>query len=80
MGDEAHRRPLAPEDENRIRLGEGRRTFGQGFEDALKVKGRAADNLEHIAGRGLVFDRLVSLGSAFGKLTLQIGYELLAMG
>jgi hypothetical protein len=32
------------------------------------------------AGRGLVFERLVTLGSTFGKLTLQIGYELLAIG
>jgi hypothetical protein len=28
------------------------------------------------AGRGLVFGRLVTLGSAFGKLTLQIGYRV----
>ena len=28
------------------------------------------------AGRGLVFARLVALGAAFGKLTLQIGYQL----
>ena len=31
-------------------------------------------------GRGLIFERLVALGSAFGKLTLQIGYELRGTG
>jgi hypothetical protein len=46
----------------------------------LHIGGRAADDLEHVAGRGLVFERLVTLGSAFGKLTLQIGYELFGSG
>jgi hypothetical protein len=32
------------------------------------------------AGRGLVFGRLVTLGSAFGELTLQIGYEVFGIG
>jgi hypothetical protein len=32
------------------------------------------------AGRGLVFARLVALGSAFGRLTLQIGYQLRGIG
>jgi len=54
--------------------------FGHCVEHRLQVKRRAADDVEHIAGRGLVFERLVALDSAFGKLTLQIGYELLAIG
>jgi hypothetical protein len=32
------------------------------------------------AGRGLVFARLVALGAAFGKLTLQIGNQLRGIG
>ena len=46
----------------------------------MHIGGRAADDLQYVAGRGLVFDRLVALGSAFGKLTLQIGYELFTIG
>jgi len=46
----------------------------------LHIGGRAADDVEHIAGRRLVFERLVALGSAFGELTLQIGYELFTIG
>jgi len=39
-----------------------------------------ADDLQYVAGRGLVFESLVVLGSAFSKLTLQIGYELFGTG
>jgi len=46
----------------------------------LHIGGRAADDVEHIARRGLVFARFVALGSAFSKLTLQIGYELFGIG
>jgi hypothetical protein len=54
--------------------------FGHCVQHRLDISGRAADDLEHIAGRGLGFERLVALGSAFGKLALQIGCELLAIG
>jgi hypothetical protein len=46
----------------------------------LYVAGRGIDDLQHLSGRGLLLERLVALGSAFGKLTLQIGYELLGIG
>jgi len=42
--------------------------------------GRRIDDLQYLGGRGLPPQRLVTLGSAFGKLTLQIGYELLGIG
>jgi hypothetical protein len=29
----------------------------------LQIKGRAADDLEHVAGRGLVFERLLQVVS-----------------
>ena len=51
-----------------------------GVEYRLQIKSRAADDVEHFAGRGLVFDRLVALGSAFGKLAVQIGCELFGIG
>ena len=45
-----------------------------------EVAGRGIDDLQHLGGRGLLLERLVTLGSAFGKLTMQIGYELLGIG
>jgi hypothetical protein len=54
--------------------------FGPCVKHLLHIEDRAADDLEHLAGRGLVLEGLVTLGPAFGKLTLQIGYELLAIG
>ena len=54
--------------------------FGHYVQHRLHIGGRAADDLKHVAGRGLVFERLVTFGSAFGKLTLQIGYQLHGIG
>ena len=34
--------------------------FGQGIEHRLQIEGRPADHLEHVAGRGLVFQRSLS--------------------
>jgi hypothetical protein len=45
-----------------------------------EVAGRGVDDLQDLGGRGLPLQRLVTLGSAIGKLTLQIGYQLLGMG
>ena len=51
------------------------------------MPGDALNDLQHLGGRGLLFERLVTLGCsliklgpALGKLTLQIGYELLGIG
>jgi hypothetical protein len=57
---------------------------GGGFDHCvqhrLDIGSRAADDVEHVGGRGLVFERLVALGGTLGKLTLQIGYELRGIG
>jgi hypothetical protein len=53
------------------------------FQDCVehwgKVAGRGIDDLQYLGRRGLPLEGLVTLGSAFGKLTLQIGYELLGI-
>jgi hypothetical protein len=54
--------------------------FDHCVQHGLHIGGTAADDVEHIARGGLVFDRLVALGSALGKLPLQIGYPLLGIG
>src|SRR5579863_4651594 len=36
----------------------------EGVEHRLQVEGRAADNLQYIAGRGLVFERLLEIAGA----------------
>ena len=45
-----------------------------------EVTGGAVDNLQYFGGRSLPLQPRISLGSAFGKLTLQIGYELCGIG
>jgi hypothetical protein len=71
---------LAYRDRSEIGAGKPGGRFDHCVEYRLHIGGRAADDLEHVAGRGLVFERLVALGSAFGKLALQIGYELFGIG
>jgi hypothetical protein len=51
---------------------------GDRSEPRGKVAGRAVDDLQYLRCRGLLHERLVTLGFALGKLTLQIGYGLLA--
>ena len=38
--------------------------FGKGVEHRLQIEGRAADDLQHVAGRGLVFERFLEVGGA----------------
>jgi len=45
-----------------------------------EITGRGIDDLQHLGGRGLLSERLVTLGFALGRLTSQIGYELLGIG
>ena len=66
---------------------EGVRLFQNCVEHGGEVAGRGIDDLQDLSGRGLPLERLVSLGLALGKfsltvgkLTLQIGYELLGIG
>jgi hypothetical protein len=42
-----------------------------------EVAGRGIDDLQHLHGGGLLRDRFVSLGGAFGELPLEIGDDLL---
>src|SRR6516165_2821490 len=49
-------------------------------EHRREIAGRGIDNLQDLRGRRLLLQRLVTLCSAFGKLTLQIGYELFRIG
>src|SRR5712691_9277281 len=44
------------------------------------VARRGIDDLQHLGGRGLALQRLITLGSAFGKLALKIGDHLLKIG
>jgi hypothetical protein len=57
------------------------------IEHRREIAGRGIDDLQNLSGRGLPFQRRVTLGLALGKfsltlgkLTLQIGYELFGIG
>jgi len=56
------------------------RPFEHRVEHRRKVAGQGIDDLQHLGGRGLPLQRLVTLGSTLGKLTMQIGYQLLGIG
>jgi hypothetical protein len=59
---------------------EGVRLIQDRVEHRPKVAGRRIDDLHYLGDRGLPLKRLVTLSLALGKLTLQIGYELLGIG
>ena len=44
-------------------------------EDRREIAGRGVDDLQYLDGGGLLSERLVALGSALGKPTLEFGYE-----
>ena len=62
------------------RLAQPCRLFQHRVEYRRQIAGRGIDDLQYLSGCGLLLERLVTLGSAFGKLSLQIGYELFAIG
>ena len=44
-----------------IRLAQSRRRFDQRIEHRLQIEGRAADDLEHVGGGGLLLQRFAQL-------------------
>jgi hypothetical protein len=56
------------------------RCFQYCIEHRREIARRGIDDLQYLGDRGLPLQRLVALGSALGKLPLQIGYELLGIG
>src|SRR5215831_1156336 len=48
---------LSADDVSRIGAAQTRGRFAQRVEHRLQIKGRAADDLQHVAGRRLVFER-----------------------
>jgi hypothetical protein len=69
------------------RLAQPRSLFEHRLEDRREVAGRTVDDLQHLGGRGLLRQRLVTLCFALGKfsltlgkLTFKIGCPLLGIG
>jgi hypothetical protein len=56
---------LAGGERPEIGIAEPRGGFDERVEHRLQVEGRAANDLQHIAGRGLVFERLFEVVRAF---------------
>src|SRR6516162_10519053 len=55
---------IAAHNDRRIGFAQSRRSLGHGLQYGLQVKGRPADHLEHIAGRRLIFERLLQIARA----------------
>ncbi len=51
--------------------------FGQGRQHRLQVERRAADDLEHVGGRGLLIERFAQFGRPLLDLVLQVGIGFL---
>src|SRR5262245_11276850 len=47
--------------DDRVRLAKARRRFHECVEHRLQIEGRAADDLEHVGGGGLLLQRLAQL-------------------
>jgi len=62
------------------RSAQGVRFLQYRIEDRRDIARRRIDDLQYLRGRGLLGERLVTLGSALGKLALHIGYEPLGIG
>ena len=56
------------------------RLFQHRIENRRDVAGLGIDDLQDFGGRGLPLQRLVTLGFALAKLTLEIGYPLIGIG
>src|SRR5215831_12595819 len=59
---------VRPKDEPLLGRAKLRRVLDQSFENGLQVEGRAADDLEHIDGGGLLLSRLRKLAPGQGEL------------
>jgi hypothetical protein len=45
-------------------VAEPRRRLEDRVKDGLQIESRAADDLQHVAGRGLIFERLLKIARA----------------
>ena len=60
--------PVAQSQMALVRVAQPRRRFDQRVEHRLQVESRAADDLEHVGGRGLLLQRLAQLVEQAGVL------------
>jgi hypothetical protein len=79
-GDEVEQLAVERPNTRLIGIAQADRPLDHGVEHRREIAGRGIDDLQYLGGGGLLLERLVTLGSAFGKLSLQIGYELFAIG
>ena len=61
-------RPLGRNDRRYVRLAQPRRRLDQRIEHRLQIEGRAADDLEHVGGGGLLLQRFAQLVEQAGVL------------
>src|SRR5262245_44398537 len=61
IGDKLKIRALRAKDTSHIRLAQSGGRFDQRIEHGLKIEGRAADDLEHVGGGGLLLQGFAQL-------------------
>jgi hypothetical protein len=62
------------------RLAEAQRLLQDRVEHRGEIAGGGIDDLQYFGGRGLLLTRFDKFSLTLGKLTFQIGYELLGIG
>ena len=65
--------PVTGDDMGRLRDAKPRGGFDQRVKHRLQIEGRAADDLQHVAGRGLVFQRFLKIGRAGLQRAISLG-------
>ena len=64
---------LGAEDRGLIGIAQPRRGLDHHGKHRLQIEGRAADDLQHVAGRGLVFQRFLKIGGAGLQRAIRLG-------
>ena len=72
-GDGPESRPLDQPQIAELRFADPRRVLKHGLEDGLKLAGRTRNDLQHLRGRDLLFQRLIALPLQQRDLLIQAG-------
>jgi hypothetical protein len=57
----------------RLGAAQSRGRLDERLQNRLQIEGRAADDLQHIAGRGLVFERFLKVSGPLVQFTIGLG-------
>ena len=79
IGGQTVKLPIASEEKGTVCLTQPGRRLGEGIQHCLQIEGRAADDLEHVGGGGLLLEQFAQLVEQAGVLDCDdcLGGEIL---